>query len=150
MSLAPHAMEMLARQRVALEATIRASRSAGLYTNEEIVVYNAQKHVTMHSFSTEFSTRFGELVASGADVLLLHAGASLTDRKDSLGLPVQAVGLTRQRVVVLIRTVSAHRIVGERGPMMDQVVAVLQAAGVGPLAVEPWPICDISHTGVCS
>ena len=136
-TLAPHAMEMLARQRVAVDATIRAVREAALYGNEEIVVYDAQKHTTMHSFSTEFSTRFGELVASGADALLLHAGASLTDRKDSLGLPVQAVGLTRQRAVLIIKVAGPHRLVGDAAGI-PQVLAVLEAAGVGPLTVEPW------------
>ena len=136
--LAPHAMAMPKRQRDVLSKTILAARAAGLYASEEVIVFNAREHKSMHGFSSAFSQRFGHLVATGQDALLTHAGASLSDRKDSLGLPIQAVGFTRQRCVILLRAVGAHRLVGEAGEGMNSVLEALKAAGVGPVLVEPW------------
>lgn len=132
-------MAMLPRQARALLDAVAALERELLCTSKEALVYDHQLHASLDGFSRAYAVRFGELAARRAPVLLLHAGASLTDKKDALGLPVQAVGVAGSRAVLLLRVIGPHRLVGAPGPALWHLQRVFERNRVGPLLVEPWP-----------
>ena len=135
------AMAMLPKQRKALLAAVETFEREALFKHRESLCFDHALHGSMDGFSKAFCQRFGALCAEGRSVLLLHAGASMTDRRDELGLPVQCLGLTGPRVVLIVKVLGSHRLVGEKGPAMDHVARVLEATAVGKVLVEPWPDC---------
>jgi len=131
-------MLMSPRQRSALLAATAAFERELLFSRREAVAFDPQRHTSMHSFSKAFSKRFGELCVRKESTLLLHSGASLVDRRDALGLPLQAVGLSGPRCVLLLRLLGPHRLCGAPGPALQHVHRVAETA-VGRVLLEPWP-----------
>ncbi len=137
-AVSPTAMEMVPRQRDALLAAVRLSRERNLHDHEDVLLHDARAHPSMEAFSKAFTRRFGELAARRDRTLLLHAGCSLVDRTDDVGLPIQAVGWTESCVVLLLRAAGPHRLVGAPSDAYYGLHALLEAEGVGPVRAEPW------------
>ena len=132
---------MLPRQRKALLAAVEVLEREALFKHRESLCYQHLLHGSMDGFSKAFCKRFGVLCTEGRSVLLIHAGASMTDRRDDLKLPVQCLGITGARCVLIVKVLGRHRLVGENGPAMDHVARVLETTCVGKVLVEPWPDC---------
>lgn len=133
-------MEMPRRQGDALLAVVELARAHRWHDEEEALHYDHARHRSMEGFSKAYVRQFGHLAARRKRSLLLHAGCSLVDKKDAVGLPIQAVGLTGPCCVLLLRAVGPHRLVGRPGPELDAVTRVLaaHAHAVGPVVTEPW------------
>ena len=126
------------RQRAAMLAAVKVFEQEALYKHRETICYNHAAHGSMNGFSRAFCRRFGELCADGRSVLLIHAGASMVDKRDDLQLPVQVLGLSGPRCCLILRTIGAHRLVGPSGPAIRQIARALEPTCVGKVLVQPW------------
>ena len=131
-------MEMMPRQRAALLAAVAVLEREALFKHRESLCYQHALHGSMDGFSKAFCKRFGTLCAEGRSVLLLHAGASMTDKRDDLKLPVQCVGITGSNCVLVLRVLGRHRLVGASGCAIQHVARVLEPTCVGKVLVQPW------------
>lgn len=124
------------RQRIGLRAAVGVAR--GLCAREEVLKYDHDTHASMDGFTRAFAHRFGALLDTGT--LLRHAGASLVDKRDSLGLPVEAVAFTGHASVLVLRAVGPHRLlVGKDGRVHAKKLASrLREAGITPLCLEAF------------
>ena len=126
------------RQRIGLRAAVATARAHRLCAREEVLRYDHVKHASMDGFTRAFARRFGALLDTSDGTLLTHAGASLVDKKDSLGLPIEAIAFTGHASVLVLRAVGPHRLLtGQAGRKnAEELAARLREAGVRPLSLE--------------
>ena len=126
------------RQCIGLRAAVATARVHRLCVREEVLRYDHDKHGSMNGFTRAFARRFGALLDSNDGTLLTHRGASLVDKRDSLGLPIEAVAFTGHTSVLILRAVGPHRLLTRHAGRKnaEELATRLREAGVSPLSVE--------------
>ena len=126
------------RQDIGLRAAVAMARAHGMCKREEVLKYDYDTHASMDGFTRAFARRFGALI--GTATLLLHTGASLVDKRDSLGLPIEVVAFTGYASVLVLRALGPHRLlVGQVGQKhAEELATQLRKAGIIPLCIESF------------